>query len=85
MSVTEVSSVSQERPLRRTQIREILKRHVGSIARIAEQLGVTSNTVSLALRGKITSKRVMEAAEAKARELLQLEQTQEQPTHAGTR
>lgn len=91
MSLTQPTSVAQgeaaEKPLRRVQIREVLLRHTGSIARIAESLGVTSVTVSMVMRGKMTSKRVYAAAEAKALELLQLEkkqqsEKQEQPQHA---
>jgi len=69
--------------MRRVEIREVLKRHNGSISRIAEQLGITSVTVSMWARGKMTSKRIHKAAEAKARELLKLEQ--EEQTNVATR
>ena len=60
--------------LRRPQIREILKRHKGSYSRLGERLGVTYVHVSLVLKGKSTSKRVMDAATELALQLLQQEQ-----------
>jgi predicted transcriptional regulator len=60
--------------LERENIRQILQRHLGSIQRIAELLGVSHTTVSLCLSGKTTSKRIMEAAHGKAIQLLEQEQ-----------
>lgn len=59
--------------LRRTQVREILKRHPGSISRLAAELGITVQSVSLWLRGKHASQRVERAAQKKAQELLESE------------
>lgn len=59
--------------LRRVQIRDILQRHNGSIKSIANDLGITSQAVSLWLAGRSTSKRVAEASERKALALLEEE------------
>ena len=56
--------------LRRTEVRAILKRHDGSISEVARQLGVTTQSVSMYLRGKGTSERIADATHAKALELL---------------
>jgi DNA-binding transcriptional regulator YiaG len=59
--------------LRRTQIREILRRHEGSIGAVAKDLGITIQTVSKWLAGGTKSKRVAEAAERRALALLEEE------------
>lgn len=64
---------TQAQKLRRVEIREILKRHVGSIGELAGHLRITSQSVSMWLRGKGTSQRIADAAEKKALELLQTE------------
>lgn len=75
MSLTETTK--SENGLRRTEIRAVLKRHKGAIAEVARSLDppVTTTSVSMALRGKGTSARIMSACEAKARELLAEEGT----------
>lgn len=62
--------------LTREQISELLRRHKGSIAQVADSLEIRSTGVSLWLDGKSTSARIAVAAEAKAHELLKLEQKQ---------
>jgi transcriptional regulator with XRE-family HTH domain len=52
-----------------TKIRRVLLRNRGEIGRLAKQLGVTPTTVSQVLRGRAVSKRIMEAAAARAAEL----------------
>ena len=59
--------MSQE--IRLTKIRRVLLRNRGEIGRLAKQLGVTSTTVSQVLRGRAVSKRILEAAAARAAEL----------------
>lgn len=56
--------------LRRTEIRKILRRHKGSIQRIADSLQVSHSAVSIWLAGKTTSARVAAAAERMALELV---------------
>ena len=56
--------------LTRKEIRGIFKRHRGAAFKLANELGIARNTVGLVLRGKGTSKRVMEAAHKRAMELL---------------
>lgn len=55
----------------RKQVRETLQANKGEIARLAESLGVSHVTVSLVLKGKNTSKRVYEACQERAIQLLQ--------------
>lgn len=55
--------------LRRTEVRAILRRHPGSIAQIARELGMRAATVSQWLWGRTTSKRIEEAATARAVQL----------------
>lgn len=64
--------------LRRVQIREILKRHPGSIGEVAERLGVSKPMISKWLYGSTTSRRVAEALHAKALDLLAQEEAQRQ-------
>jgi DNA-binding LacI/PurR family transcriptional regulator len=52
-----------------TKIRRVLLRNRGEIRRLAQQLGVTPTTVSQVLRGRAVSKRIVEAAAARAAEL----------------
>jgi hypothetical protein len=52
-----------------TKVRRVLLRNRGEIRRLAEQLGVTPTTVSLVLRGRAVSKRIQEAAAARAAQL----------------
>ena len=59
--------------LTRAQVRKTLKRKVGSIARLANDLNLTPATVSLVLRGRGTSARVMAAATVRAIEILRSE------------
>ena len=56
--------------LTRAKIRKALKQEPGSFADIARQLGISKATVSGVLRGMGTSARVMEAATARALEIL---------------
>jgi len=68
--------------LTREEIGVILRRHRGSMAAIADSLypPIRQTGVSLWLTGKTTSARIAEAAERKARELLDLEKQQQQAT-----
>ena len=52
-----------------TKIRRVLIRNRGEIGRLARQLGVTPTTVSQVLKGRAVSKRILEAAAARAAEL----------------
>jgi DNA-binding LacI/PurR family transcriptional regulator len=52
-----------------TKIRRVLIRNRGEIRRLAKQLGVTPTTVSQVLKGRSISKRILEAAAARAAEL----------------
>jgi len=70
-------TVAQDTKLRRVQIREILRRHEGSIGAVATDLGITIQTVSKWLAGQTTSKRVSEAAERRALALLEQERESE--------
>lgn len=63
-------------PLRRREIRKVLQRHRGEMIRLAQALSVNRITVSNVLAGRMTSARILNAAEARAHELLELE-TQE--------
>lgn len=53
----------------RNEARKILKRHRGSMAALATACEVTPATVTLVLKGRMKSQRVLEAAIAKATEL----------------
>lgn len=59
--------------LTRAQVRKTIKSKVGSIARLANDLNLTPATVSLVLRGRGKSARVMAAATSRAIEILQSE------------
>lgn len=61
---------SSEVALTRKQIRQKLRRHEGSMARLAKELGVSSASVSIVLNGRGNSKRIYDAAEALAREYM---------------
>lgn len=63
----------QQAELRRVEIREILKRHEGSITALANELGLKVPTVSGWLYGKTKSKRIADAAHEKALDLLKQE------------
>lgn len=60
----------QAQPLRRTEIREILGRTKGAKIEIARDLGVSPQAVSSWLAGHSKSKRIADAAQSKAVELL---------------
>lgn len=59
--------------LRRVEIREILRRHEGSIGAVARELGITISSVSMWLYGRSKSSRVAAAAERRALALLEEE------------
>jgi len=65
--------------MRRVEVREILKRHDGSLSQIAASLNprVSAQSVSLVLKGLSKSRRIFAACEAKARELLKQEASSE--------
>jgi predicted transcriptional regulator len=52
-----------------TKIRRVFLRNRGEIGRLAKQLGVTPTAVSQILKGRAISKRILEAAAARAAEL----------------
>jgi IS30 family transposase len=56
--------------LPRRTIRAVLRRHRGTCASIARDLGVHPVTISKWLAGQAVSARIAEAAQAKAQELL---------------
>lgn len=62
--------------LRRTEIREVLSRHPGCKGRIAAALGIAPQNISKWLKGQTTSKRIADAAQRMAQELLDQEQGQ---------
>lgn len=55
--------------LPRKEIRKIFHANHGAAHKLALELGVSRGTVSQVLRGKTTSKRILEAARRKALEL----------------
>lgn len=59
--------------LKRSEIRQIFKRNHGAQAEVAKGLGVSHVTIVTWLKGKTSSRRVSEAMNAKALELLGLE------------
>ena len=59
--------------LKRTEIRSVLDRHPGSKGQIAESLGIKSQNISKWLKGQTVSRRIAEAANSKALELLEQE------------
>jgi predicted transcriptional regulator len=67
------AQVPNETKLRRVQIREILRRHEGSIGAVAKELEISIQMVSQWLAGRSKSKRVAEAAERRALALLEEE------------
>jgi len=69
--------MNQAQPLTRKQIRQIFDRHRGAAYKLAEELGKSRNTVSQVLRGKGTSQPILDAARARAAELLASEQQQQ--------
>lgn len=73
MSLTETIQSEKTVQLRRPQVREILKRHRGSISQIADELGITTTSVSMWLRGRGVSRRIEAASQVKALQLLKSE------------
>lgn len=69
-------SATAEANLTRRQIREIVRRHKGSVMRIAERAGVTHPGVSRWLKGHQSSATIERAARGLANELLEQEATQ---------
>lgn len=67
-------SATAEANLSRKQIREIVRRHKGSVMRIAERAGVTHPGVSRWLKGHQASATIERNARAVALELLEQEQ-----------
>lgn len=63
--------------LRRVQIRDILRRHRGSIVAVAGEIGRSHVSVTRWLDGKITSANVEAACRAKALELLAQEEQED--------
>ena len=59
------------------EIRRILRRHKGAMAEIARNLGVSITSVSMVVgRPKRPSKRILDAARAKALQLLEQEKVE---------
>jgi len=73
MSLTETKTNAGKAQLSQDRVREILKRHPGSIGQLADELGVTITSVSMVLRGRGTSQRIEQAAQKRAAELLKRE------------
>lgn len=67
------STPSSPAPLKREEIAVILRRHRGSQQQIADELGIRGPNVNQWLDGRSTSARIAEAAQRKARALLELE------------
>jgi len=64
---------AKTKELPRTEVREILFRHKGSIRAVAKELDVSTQAIYLYLRGVSTSDRIAKAAQAKASDLLKNE------------
>ena len=62
--------------LSREEIRAIFRRHVGSQLEIARELNIRAGGVTSWLKNQMSSARIAEAAERKARKLLELEKRQ---------
>jgi DNA-binding transcriptional regulator YdaS (Cro superfamily) len=60
--------------LRRPEIRSIFRRSRGAQAAIARELGVSAVSITQWLKGRVDSKRIAEAMQAKALALLAEEQ-----------
>lgn len=65
----------QSTKLTRVQIRQVLDRHLGSKKAIAEELGLTSASISRWLKGQSVSRRVAAACLARAERLLEQEKS----------
>lgn len=65
------TQVSTGETLARKQVREVLRAHKGTMARMAAQLGVTRTAVWLVLKGKSKSRRILCACVGEAQRLLQ--------------
>jgi predicted GNAT family acetyltransferase len=63
--------IESQMSLTRSAIRKLVKSEHGGIARIAAELGITSTTVSMVLKGRGVSSRVMAAATAYAHQILE--------------
>lgn len=55
--------------LSRSCLRMILLQNPGSMAKIARELGITRQTVSMVMQGRATSARILEAARRIAQEV----------------
>jgi len=53
----------------RPQIRDLFRKHPGTVTELARELGITHPSVSLWLKGRGVSARIAEAAQRKALEL----------------
>lgn len=67
---------SQPEELTVEQIYAIISRHRGAATQLAAEIEVSKTTLSTVLRGKFTSKRVLDAAKARALELLESERAE---------
>lgn len=61
---------AETKTLKRAEIRQIFKRYQGAQAEVAKELGVSHVAISTWLKGKFSSRRVGEAMNAKALQLL---------------
>ena len=64
---------AKPKELPRTEAREILFRHKGSVREVARDLDVSTQAIYLFLRGVSTSERIANAVQTKASELLKRE------------
>lgn len=58
------------------EIRRVLKRH-RAMRDIARDLGVSHTSVSLVLRGRVKSQRILDASRTRAQELIAMERQQD--------
>ena len=66
--------MTETRILERREIRAVFRRHRGTAYRLAAEIGLSRTTVSQWLRGRITSRKVADAAQTRALELLRAEE-----------
>lgn len=64
-----MNDVQPQQRLTREEIRDTFQANRGAAARLAEELGISATVMSHVLAGKMTSRRVFEAARARALEL----------------
>jgi DNA invertase Pin-like site-specific DNA recombinase len=64
---------AKPKELPRTEVRDILFRHKGSVREVARDLDVSTQAIYLYLRDATTSEKIAKAVQVKASELLKME------------